>query len=295
VGYLEERANLTGKVAAIVGGAKGVGAAATKALAAAGVDVAFCDVDADALERTRLEVEQLGRRVTATVTDALDPDDLPGFFAAIDRDFDRLDVLVNVVGGVQRRPFTETTPEHWAGDLHRNFGWAIQSTSLAVARLRAGGRGGSIISYTTIEAHRGAAWYAVYAGAKAGLTNFSRALAVELASEGIRVNLIAPDATPSDRITKMLEEQARRAPGTMSPELYARAMEIYVPAGAPPSVDDLADTVLFLASDLSRSITGTTLHADGGTWAASGFLRWPGGRGWGPAPPAGLFRDDVGD
>src|SRR5438477_9359942 len=59
VGYLEERANLTGKVAAIVGGAKGVGAAATKALAAAGVDVAFCDVDADALERTRLEVEQL--------------------------------------------------------------------------------------------------------------------------------------------------------------------------------------------------------------------------------------------
>jgi NAD(P)-dependent dehydrogenase (short-subunit alcohol dehydrogenase family) len=91
----------------------------------------------------------------------------------------------------------------------------------------------------------------------------------------------------------MLEDQERRAPGTMSPELYAKSMEIYVPAGAPPSVDDLADAVLFLASDLSRSITGTPLHADGGTWASSGFLRWPGGRGWGPAPPANLFRDDV--
>jgi NAD(P)-dependent dehydrogenase (short-subunit alcohol dehydrogenase family) len=295
VGYLEQRANLAGKVAAIVGGAKGVGAAVTTALAAAGVDVAFCDIDAEALERTTAEVEQLGRRVTATITDALDPDDLPKFFAAIDRDFDRLDVLVNVVGGVQRRPFTDTTPEDWAGDIHRNFGYAIQATSLAVPRMRAGGRGGSIISFTTIESHRGAAWYAVYAGAKAGLTNFSRALAVELASEGIRVNLIAPDTSPSARITKMLEEQARRAPGTMSPELYAKSMAIYVPAGAPPPVEDLADAVLFLASDLSRSITGTTMHVDGGTWAASGFLRWPGDRGWGPAPPAGLFRDDAGD
>jgi len=231
VGYLEQRANLEGKVAAIIGGAKGVGGAVTKALAGAGLDVAFCDIDAEALDRSTAEVEQLGRRVTATITDALDPDDLPKFFAAIDRDFDRLDVLVNVVGGVQRRPFTDTTPDDWAGDIHRNFGWAIQATSLAVPRMRAGGRGGSVISFTTIEAHRGAAWYAVYAGAKAGLTNFSRALAVELASEGIRVNLIAPDATPSARITKMLEDQAHRAPGTMSPELYAQSMAIYVPAG----------------------------------------------------------------
>jgi NAD(P)-dependent dehydrogenase (short-subunit alcohol dehydrogenase family) len=295
VGYLEQRANLDGKVAAIVGGAKGVGGAATKALAAAGVDVAFCDVDADALESTSAEVQQLGRRVTATITDALDPESLPEFFEAIDREFGRLDILVNVVGGGVRRPFTDATAETWAGDIHRNWGWVIQATSLALSRMQAGGRGGSIVSFTTIEAHRGAASYAVYAGAKAGLTNFSRSLAVELAAEGIRINLIAPDATPSARISKMLEEQERQAPGTMSPELYAKAMAIYVPAGAPPSVDDLADVVLFLASDLSRSITGTTLHADGGTWASSGFLRWPGGRGWGPAPPANLFRDDVGD
>ena len=91
----------------------------------------------------------------------------------------------------------------------------------------------------------------------------------------------------------MLEEQARRAPETMSPEARAKALEIYVPAGAPPSVDDLADVVLFLASDLARSVTGTTLHADGGTWASSGFLRWPGHHGWGPSPPADLFRDDI--
>ena len=293
MGYLEQRANLDGKVAAVVGGGQGIGAAVTTALAAAGVDVALCDVDADAAERTRRAVEQLGRRVTAQVADALDPEQLADFFATIDRDFDRLDILVNIVGGARRKLFTETTPDDWAEQIHRNFGWAIQSTSLAVPRLRAGGRGGSIISFTTIEAHRGAASYAVYAGAKAGLTNFSRSLAVELAAEGIRVNTIASDATPSARITAMLEEQERRAPETMSPELRAKALAIYVPAGAPPSVDDLADVVLFLASDLARSVTGTTVHADGGTWAASGFLRWPGHRGWGPSPPADLFRDDA--
>ncbi len=293
MGHLEQRAALDGKVAAVVGGAKGIGAAVTLALAAAGVDIAFCDDDADAAERTRRDVEQLGRRVTAQVADALDPGQLADFFTTIDRDFGRLDILVNVVGGARRMWFTQTTPADWAEQIHRNFGWAIQSTSLAVERMQAGGRGGSIISFTTIEAHRGAAMYAVYAGAKAGLTNFSRSLAVELAAEGIRVNLVASDATPSARITAMLEEQERRAPETMSPELRAKALGIYVPAGAPPSVDDLADVVLFLASDLSRSVTGTTLHADGGTWAASGFLRWPGHRGWGPSPPADLFRDDL--
>ena len=293
MGYLEQRANLHGKVAAIVGGGKGIGGAVTTALAAAGVDVACCDVDADAVARTTQDVERIGRRVTGHVADALDPEQLAGFFAAIDRDFDHLDILVNVVGGAQRRWFTKTTPDEWAEQIHRNFGWAIQSTSLAVTRMRAGGRGGSVISFTTIEAHRGAAMYAVYAGAKAGLTNFSRSLAVELASDGIRVNTIASDATPSARLTAMLQEQERRAPGTMSPQARARSHEVYVPAGAPPSVDDLADVVLFLASDLSRSVTGTTLHADGGTWAASGFLRWPGAYGWAPAPPAALLRDDA--
>lgn len=293
MGYVEQRANLDGKVAAVVGGAKGIGGAVTTALAAAGVDVGFCDIDADAVARTARAVERHGRRVTARVADALDADQLDDFFTTIDRELGRLDILVNVVGGAQRRWFAKTTPDEWAEQIHRNFSWAIRSTSLAVARMRAGGRGGSIISFTTIEAHRGAAMYAVYAGAKAGLTNFSRSLAVELAAEGIRVNTVASDATPSARLTALLEEQAQRGSTASTPEARARALAAYVPAGAPPSVDDLADVVLFLASDLSRSVTGTTLHADGGTWAASGFLRWPGGHGWAPSPPGDLFREDV--
>jgi NAD(P)-dependent dehydrogenase (short-subunit alcohol dehydrogenase family) len=155
--------------------------------------------------------------------------------------------------------------------------------------IRRSGRGGSIINFTTIEAHRGAATYAVYAGAKAATTNFSRALAVELGADRIRVNLIAPDTSP-----------ARASNGALYPEDFARLAELgenalaeaykmYVPLKSAPSVDDVVNGVLFLASDLSRSITGTTLHIDGGTIAALGFLDWPCGDGFMPAPLGGTL------
>ena len=300
MGYLEERANLAGKIAAVVGGAEGVGAAATLALAKAGVDIAFCDINAEALKETRTAVQALGRRVSAHVTDAWDLDQLGRFFDSIKEDFGRLDILVNVVGGSTRGSFADAPIEQWTTDIHRNLVWAMQSMSLAIPLIRAGGRGGSIISFTTIEAHRGAASYAPYAGAKAGLVNFSRSLAVELGSEGIRVNLVAPDATPSARISKQMTPEVLRAVGA-TPEMMARAFGVYVPMGAPPPVEDLGDAVLILASDLSASITGTTLHVDGGTWASSGFLRWPDQAdqtrhgGWGPTPPPWFFKEPSSD
>ena len=140
MGYLEDRANLSGKVAAVVGGASGVGAAVTLALAHAGVDIAFCDINRDAVESTRAEVDQLGRRVTGRVTDALEPEQLAAFYEAFDDDFDRLDIVVNVVGGVLQRHFADTSVEQWTADIHRNLGWAMQSMSLAIPRIRAGGR-----------------------------------------------------------------------------------------------------------------------------------------------------------
>jgi NAD(P)-dependent dehydrogenase (short-subunit alcohol dehydrogenase family) len=290
MGYVEDRANLAGKVAAVVGGAAGVGAAAVTALARAGVDIALCDRNAEATKATVAEVERLGRRVTGQVTDAWDLDQLGAFYDAFDKDFDRLDILINVVGGVKQRPFTYATTEQWTNDIHRNLVWAMHSMSLAIPRIRAGGRGGSIISFTTIEAHRGAAGYAAYAGAKAGLTNFSKALAVELGPENIRVNLIAPDTTPSEAISKQMTPEALSAMGA-TPELLAKSFETYIPMVTPPPLEALGDAVLILASDLSSTITGTTLHVDGGTYAASGFLRWPGEQRWGPTPSPTLFRD----
>ena len=287
--YLEERSNLTGKVAVVVGGASGVGAAVTMALAEAGVDLAFCDRKADAVQTTQAAVAALGRRARGWITDAFDPAQLDAFYDAFSQEFDHLDILVNVAGEAHIRPFVTTTPAEWTSDVHQNFGWVMQSTSRALPAILSGGRGGSIINFTTIEAHRGAAGLAAYAGAKAGLTNFSRTLGVELAPQRIRVNLIAPDTTPSETSSNTVPPEVLEAIGHNSPDLVARSYGVYVPMGEAPPAVALGDAVLFLASDLSAWVTGTTLHVDGGTAASMGFLHWGGPVEWTPTPPPWLL------
>ena len=288
--YVDDRMNLPGKTAIVVGGGGGIGAAVTEALARAGAGVAFCDVDAAAVAETSRRLAGLGPKILGRVADALVDDELAGFFGAFDTEFDHLDVLINVVGGVRQRRFDGSSRKDWQNDIHRNFGYVLDSIAAALPRLRAGANGGSIVNFTTIEAHRGAAGFAVYAGAKAALTNFSRALALELAPEHIRVNLLAPDTTPSAGNQNAVPESTIAAMSDVDPSLIFAAFGSYVPMQLPPAPDNLADAVLFLASDMSRFVTGTTLHVDGGTWAASGFQHWPEPFGWLPSVPA-VFLD----
>lgn len=284
MGNLEGRANLSGRVAAVVGGATGIGEAISLALAEAGVDVALCDIRADAVPGAVQKVRALGRRALGVGGDACDVDVLQRFYAAIGAEFGQLDIVVNVAGGTVRKAFMDMDGEDFASDLRRNFGYVLDSVRHAVPLLRRSGRGGSIINFTTIEAHRGAAGFSVYAGAKAGLTNFTRALAVELGAERIRINTLAPDTTPSQGNVDAIPEPARSKFASVPPEIWGQVYGVYIPLKAPPMPDDLANAVLFLASDLSRCITGTTLHVDGGTMAAAGFLEWPYGEGHLPVP-----------
>jgi NAD(P)-dependent dehydrogenase (short-subunit alcohol dehydrogenase family) len=168
----------------------------------------------------------------------------------------------------------EKTPEVCAADIQRNYGYVIESTRMAVPLLRKRGSGGCIINFTTIEAHRGAGGFAVYAGAKAATMNFSRAMAWELGPEGIRVNIIAPDTTDSPGNRSALPVAIRDMNADVPAEWWDRAMQMYIPLGKPPSAQDLANAVLFLASDLAKSVTGQVIHVDGGTSAALGMIRW---------------------
>ena len=284
MGDLDGRAKLSGRRAAVVGGATGIGEAVSLALAASGMDVALCDIRADAVPGAVQKVRSLGRQAVGVGGDACDPAVLAQFFGEVDRTFGQLDVLVNVAGGTVRKAFMDMEANDFASDLRRNFGDVLDSVRLAVPLMRRTGRGGSIVNFTTIEAHRGAAGFAVYAGAKAGLTNFTRALAVELGGEGIRINTLAPDTTPSQGNIDAIPEPARSKFASVPPEIWGQVYGVYIPLKAPPMPEDLANGVLFLASDLSRCITGTTLHVDGGTMAAAGFLEWPYGEGHLPVP-----------
>jgi NAD(P)-dependent dehydrogenase (short-subunit alcohol dehydrogenase family) len=290
MGLLEAHAGLAGKVAVVVGGAGGfMGRGITLALAQAGVHIAACDNDDEAVRTIVQDVEALGSRILSVRADVTDADALDAFYDRVEAELDRVDIVVNVAGGVKRSLFVETTREDNARDIRLNYGYIIDSVRRAIPLIRRGGRGGSIINFTTIEAHRGAATYAVYAGAKAATTNFSRALAVELGGDGIRVNLIAPDTSPARASNSALYPEDFERLAALGEDALAATYKMYVPLKKAPSVEDVVNGVLFLASDLSRSITGTTLHVDGGTIAALGFMDWPYGDSFMPAPLGGTL------
>jgi NAD(P)-dependent dehydrogenase (short-subunit alcohol dehydrogenase family) len=290
MGLLEAHAGLAGKVAVVVGGAGGfMGRGITLGLAQAGVHIAACDNDDEAVRTIVQDVEALGSRILSVRADVTDADALDAFYDRVEAELDRVDIVVNVAGGVKRSLFVETTREDNARDIRLNYGYIIDSVRRAIPLIRRGGRGGSIINFTTIEAHRGAATYAVYAGAKAATTNFSRALAVELGGDGIRVNLIAPDTSPARASNSALYPQDFERLAAIGEDALAATYKMYVPLKKAPSVEDVVNGVLFLSSDLSRSITGTTLHIDGGTSAALGFMDWPYGDSFMPAPLGGTL------
>jgi NAD(P)-dependent dehydrogenase (short-subunit alcohol dehydrogenase family) len=293
---LEAHAALAGKVAIVVGGAAGfIGRGVTLGLAEAGVTVFTCDNDRAGIETIGVEAETRGATVRASYADVTEPDTLDAFYDRVRDQTDRADILVNVAGGVQRSLFDKTSRADHARDIRLNYGYVIDSCQRAIPLLRKSGQGGSIVNFTTIEAHRGAATYAVYAGAKAATTNFSRALAVELGADQIRVNCVATDTTQARASNSALYPEDFKRLAELGPDALAKSIEFYVPQKRPPSVDDVVNGVLFLTSDLARAITGTTLHIDGGTIAAMGFLDWPYGDSFMPAPLGGTLKHLFGN
>ncbi|VWX52759.1 SDR family NAD(P)-dependent oxidoreductase [Novosphingobium sp. 9U] len=291
MGLLGAHRALAGKIAIVVGGAAGhLGRGASLALAQAGVRVICCDNDREGIAAIGDEAEALGGTVEAHYADVADPASLDAFYDMLQADIGRADILINMAGGVRRSLFDKTMREDHARDIRLNYGYVVDSCHRALPLLRASGNGGAIVNFTTIEAHRGAATYAVYAGAKAATTNFSRALAVELGAEQIRVNCVATDTTLARASNAALAPQDYERLAELGADALAKSIELYVPQKRAPSIEDVMNGVLFLVSDLARAITGTTLHIDGGTIASLGFLDWPYGDSFMPAPLGGTLK-----
>ena len=256
--FWTQRANIAGKRALVAGGGGGLGKACALDLGRAGMRLALCDRDEDALERTAAQLrDEADADVITAVLDVRDPDQLAAFYAHADECFDgHLDVLVNVVGGTWFQPFADSTPKGWDTLIRTNYTWILHSVHLAIPRMRLAG-GGSIINITSSDAHRGVPGIAVYTSMKAAVTHFGRTLAIELGPERIRINTIAMVDVPTEGVAGIARAGVD---DSLSVVTHNRM-------GLPGTFEDIGSAALFLASDLSRIITGTTVYPDGGTLA----------------------------
>jgi NAD(P)-dependent dehydrogenase (short-subunit alcohol dehydrogenase family) len=250
-------ARLDGRVALVTGAAVGIGEAIALALARFGADVAACDRDAEGLADTVRGVRAAGRRAWQAVFDVRDDAAARDFVSRVAGEAGRLDVLVNNAGGSFHASFLELSEKGQDALIRENFGSVASFVRAAAPHMPPGG---SIVNLTSIEASRAAPGWAVYAAMKAAVENLSRSLALELGDRGIRVNCIAPDVIPT--------------PGIGTPP-------VRTPLPRAEHVDDVAGAAVYLASDLSAFVTGTTLHVDGGNRAAGGWRRGEGGE-WQP-------------
>jgi NAD(P)-dependent dehydrogenase (short-subunit alcohol dehydrogenase family) len=293
--YLEQRLGLRGKAAVIVGGGGGLGRAIAYELAAAGVDLALCDHDDERLQETVAQIKAGGGQAVAVVGDARTSEALMRTFAASSGRYGRLDILANVVGGTFRQAFVQSNDRGWQTLVRTNFLWLLESTQRAVEQMTptAATAGASIINVTSIEAHRAAPNFAVYAAMKAAVTSLTRSLALEFAPLGIRVNTIAPDVVPTEGMAGISRARGAELPLADTPR-GRLAARVGVPMARAGRYEDVGGCALFLASDLARFVTGTSLHPDGGALASSGWFNWP-DAGYANFPPAGALRGYLED
>ena len=261
---------LAGRTAVVTGGAGGIGGAISERFAGEGATVIVVDVDEARTLATVDAITRAGGDATGVVADITDADAIDAIAAEVDERAGAADVLVNNVGHYlhRRHDFVESTEEEWAALHDVNLLHVLRCTRALLPAMVERGRG-SVVNITTVEAHRGIPQHAVYSAYKAAVEAFTRSVALEVGDRGVRVNAIAPDLTES------LQVRYRE----WVPAEQLALLPTWVPLARFGTADDIAAVALFLASDLSAFVTGTTVHADGGSLAAGGWFRTPAG-GW---------------
>jgi NAD(P)-dependent dehydrogenase (short-subunit alcohol dehydrogenase family) len=264
---------LTDQVAVITGGGGGIGRAIALAYAAVGADIVVGDIVPERCEETAARVRELGRRAVAVPMDASDTGQIKELIGRAERSFERVDILVNNAGGVRGRPFLEQSENSWRRHIDLNLISMLAATAAAVPVMIRGARGGSIINVSSIEASRAAPNYAVYAACKAGMLNFTRTMALELADHQIRVNALAPDYTVTPGMRGNLTGPVDPSTWTEPTAEETAATERRIPAARMGSDSECGSVAVFLASRMSSYVNGAVIPVDGGTWASSGWLR----------------------
>jgi len=255
--------DLTGQVAVVTGGGGGIGGATACALAAAGAHVVVAEIDEQRAKDNVERIRAAGHRADALVVDVTKQEDVERLAAGVVEQHGRADVLVNNVGHhLGPRPFLGSDSAHWEGLQAVNL-FHVFACSRAFLPAMVDRGAGSIVNVTSVEGLRGYPADPVYGAYKAAVTHFTRCLALEVAPHGVRVNAIAPDVTQSIQVDY----------DAMVPEELRDRWPVWVPVGRVGQPEDSADVVVFLASHLSRFVTGQVIPTDGGTLVAGGWFR----------------------
>lgn len=246
--------DLTGKVALVTGSSRGLGKAIALGFAAAGADVIVTSRTLPSLQEVAGQIEALGRRSLAVACDVSRWAEVERLVAAVYEKFGRCDVLVNNAGIVQTMtPLTQTSEEMFDHFYGVNTKGPMHLAA-AVAKHMIPAGGGTIVNIVTMGGLRPAGHLALYCSSKAALIALTRSMADEWASQGIRVNAIAPGPF----LTDMMEDLEHQSPGFIK---YSEDVTMLKRAG---HADEIVGPAIFLASQASSYMTGQTISVCGG-------------------------------
>jgi 3-oxoacyl-[acyl-carrier protein] reductase len=242
-------------VALVTGGSRGIGAAVAHALASAGAAVTVCARNGDAAAATAAGIAAAGGQALGVAADVGRAADAERLLAACLERFGRLDILVNNAGITRDGLVLRMKDEDWSHVLAVNLNGAFYCARAALRAILKQKQAGRIINIGSVAGSMGNAGQVNYVTSKAGLIGLTKALAKEVASRGVTVNLVAPGFIETDMTAGL-------------PEAAKEAYRAQIPLGRFGMASDVAAAVAFLASEGAAYITGQVIHVNGGMWSS---------------------------
>lgn len=242
---------LQGKVAFVSGGGSGIGAATAIRFAQEGATVVICGRRQEPLDTVVAQIRAAGGQAEAMQADVGNEVQYVGAIEEAARRHGKLDILVNNAMAYTWGALDAMSTADWHANFQTTVDGTFWGTRTAMQLMK--GQGGSIVNVSSICGQLGTAWMAGYSAAKAAVDNLSRAAAAEGAAQGIRVNVVIPAVVETPATAGMLSDEASR-----------KNTEKLIPMGRVGKPEELANAILFLASDESSYITGASLPVDGG-------------------------------